>query len=47
MPPLRRRTLLVVYDGFPPSRDFYVRTHVNFTRLNEIEAMYGKTRVNS
>ena len=32
--------------GFPRSRDFYVRTHVNFTRLNKIETMYGRSRVN-
>ena len=31
--------------GFPRSRDFYVRTHVNFTRLNKIETMYGRSRV--
>ena len=23
-----------------------MRTHVNFTRVNEIEAMYGRSRVN-
>ena len=28
------------------SRNFHVRTHVNFTRLNKIEAMYGKSGVN-
>jgi len=27
---------------FTLSRDFYVRTHVNFTRVNKIEAMYEK-----
>ena len=25
--------------GFPQSRNFYVSTHVNFTRVNKIEAM--------
>ena len=33
-------------SGFPPSRNFYVRTHINFTRVNEIETMYGRSRVN-
>ena len=32
--------------GFPLSRNFHVRTHVNFTRVNKIEAMYGKSGVN-
>ena len=31
---------------FPSSLDFSVRTHVNFTRVNEIEAMYERSRVN-
>ena len=31
---------------FPPSRNFSVRTHVNFTRVNEIEAMYERSHVN-
>ena len=26
------------------SRNFYVRTHVDFTRLNKIEAMFGRER---
>ena len=28
------------------SRNFFVRTHVYFTRVNEIEAMYERPRVN-
>ena len=32
--------------GFPQSRNFYVSTHVNFTRVNKIEAMYRRSRVN-
>ena len=32
-----------IKGGF--SRNFYARTHVNFTRLNTIEAMYGRSRV--
>ena len=32
--------------GFPQSRKFYVSTHVNFTRVNKIEAMYRRSRVN-
>ena len=28
------------------SRNFYVRTHVKFTRVNEIETMYERRRVN-
>ena len=31
--------------GFPLSRNFYVRTRLNFTRINEIEKMYGRSRV--
>ena len=27
------------------SRNFYTRTNVNFTRVNKIEAMYGRSRV--
>ena len=30
---------------FPPSRNFSVRTHVNFTRVNKMETMYGRSRV--
>ena len=33
-------------SGFPPSRNFYVRKQVNFTRVNKIETMYGRSRVN-
>ena len=32
--------------GFPLSRNFRVRTQVNFTRVNKIEVMYDRTRVN-
>ena len=32
--------------GFPLSRNFYVITRVHFTRVNEIEAMNGRSRVN-
>ena len=32
--------------GFPLSRNFHVRTHVNFTRVKKIEVMYDKTHVN-
>ena len=32
--------------GFPLTRNLHVRTHANFTRVNKIEAMYGKSRVN-
>ena len=31
--------------GFPLSRNFYVRTHVNFTPVNTVRTMYGKSRV--
>ena len=30
--------------GFPLSRNFYVRVHVIFTRVNEIEPMCGRSR---
>ena len=33
-------------DGFPLTRNLHVSTHANFTRVNKIEAMYGKSRVN-
>ena len=32
--------------GFPQSRNFFVSTHINFTRVNEIEVMYRRSRVN-
>ena len=32
--------------GFPQSRNVSARTHVKFTRVNEIEAMYERPRVN-
>jgi len=31
--------------GFPPSRNFSVCTHVNFTRVNKIEIMCGRLRI--
>ena len=31
--------------GFPLSRNFYVRTDVNFSRINKIETMYGRLSV--
>ena len=31
--------------GFPLSRNCYVRTHVHFTPVNEIETMYGSSGV--
>ena len=33
-------------DGFPLSRNFHVRTHVNFTLVKKIGAMYERPRVN-
>ena len=35
-----------MFIWFPLSRNFSVRTHVNFTRVNKIEAMYGRPYVN-
>ena len=32
-------------DRLPLSRNFHISTHVNCTRLNEIEAVYGRSRV--
>ena len=32
--------------GFSLSGNFQVRTHVNFTRVNKIEVMYDRMRVN-
>lgn len=32
--------------GFSLSLNFYVSAHVSFARVNEIEAMFGKSRVN-
>ena len=32
--------------GFPLSRNFYVSRHVNFTRVNKIEAMYRRSCIN-
>ena len=34
-------------DRFPLSRNLYVRTHVNFRRVNKIEAAYGRSHVNA
>ena len=40
------RVLLRLFEGwFPPSRYYFVQTHVKFTRVNEIDAMYGRSRV--
>ena len=33
--------------GFPLSRNFYDRKHVNFTRVNKINAMYEMLPVNA
>ena len=43
---LARQTRNDSKGGFPLSCYFYVRTQVNFTRVNNIEPMYGRTRVN-
>ena len=32
---------------FPLSYNFYLRTHVNFTHVNKVETMYGRSRVNA
>ena len=32
--------------GFPLSSNFYGRTQIHFTRVNRLEAMYGRSRVN-
>ena len=32
--------------GFPLSRIFYVHTHVNLTRVNKTETMYGRSGLN-
>ena len=36
----------MVKGGFPLSRNFYVGMQVNYTRVNKIEAFYGRLRVN-
>ena len=33
-------------DGFPLPRNFHMRTHVNFSLVNKIGAMYERPRVN-
>ena len=38
--------LLATKGGFPLLRNFYVCTHVHFTRVNKIETMYGMSLVN-
>ena len=38
--------LKLIKDGFPLSRNFYVRTCVKFTFANEIEAMFERSHVN-
>ena len=43
--PVPRILNLPLY-GFPLSRNFYVRTHVNFPRVNNIEEMYERRPVN-
>ena len=41
------------YSSFVPkgrfllSHNFYSRTHVNFTRVNKVETMYGRSRLNA
>ena len=37
---------IIPWVGFPLSRNFYVGTHVNFTRVNKIETIYGRSHVN-
>ena len=37
---------LTLSGGFPPLCDFYVHTHVNFTRVNAIGAINGRSHVN-
>ena len=37
---------LTLLGGFPPLCNFYVCTHVNFTRVNAIGAMNGRSHVN-
>ena len=32
---------------FPLAHNFYLRTPVNFTRVNKVETMYGRSRVNA
>ena len=34
--------VLLPLGGFTMSRNFNVRSHINFTCVNEIEAMYGR-----
>ena len=36
----------LIKGGFSLSRYFYVRTHINCTRLSKIGAMYEMSRVN-
>ena len=44
--PPKRDTQASGKGGFPLSRNFYVLTHVIFTRVNKIGTMYGRSRVN-
>ena len=44
--PPKRDTQASGKGGFPLSRNFYVLTHVIFTRINKIGTMYGRSRVN-
>ena len=32
---------------FPLSHNFYLRTHVNFPRVNKVETTHGRSRVNA
>ena len=41
-----RRSSLCL-GGFPLSRNLYLRMYVNFTRVNKIEAAYGRSHVNA
>ena len=44
---LARQTRKDSKGGFPLSCYFYGRTQVNFTRVNNIKPMYGRSRVNA
>ena len=41
------RILNLPLCGFPLSRNFHVRTHVNFTCVNKIEAIHERPRLNA
>ena len=40
--PRKRSRVLLRLSGFPLSRNFTVRSHIKFTCVNEIEAMYER-----